>query len=223
MILRSIRCLVRYSAKAKLQVANCSHYDSQSGLHFKLSDKVTIFPTIMRGGDICALEVSDSALSDVEIVGVRAADQKSLDAAVTQLKTSLKANTKRCYILDAFSISLGLVHSVAATLCDAGCSQVVLTDSSEVMSALDGYDVSDVLEEVLLIDVPGAPMSMRVGLRASSEQRWREHVASSLDLSVKHLDASVATGGGYGGAPDIASLQAMLSERSLEHSVGEVE
>jgi hypothetical protein len=201
--------LRRAAAPRSVMKYMSTHYDSQSGKHFQLSDLIHLH----------VIEKSESSkfplVGSSQFIGVSAADKGSQEAALAVLAGMQSVPNTCCYIIDAFSVDVHTLQTVTANMCDAGCSRVILTDTSAAMAAVDDYDLTETVEAVLWNDVVGEPMSMRVGLRATSSDNWETLVEAALDLNVKHYDVSECGEG----APPLDSVRSMLKERSLDHVV----
>lgn len=172
--------------------------------------------------------IMEQQQKSVESFAVRCASPDLVDEALGQLHAS-KMPFKRCTILDAFSSPSTLVQTVAAKLCDAGCTHLILAEestsknkdsmekrrtSSPAQVDVDPDDVREAVEAVLWSDVVGTPMSERVGLRPGCTD-WRDQVAEALALNLKHFDASLD---GVA-APLWEELVEEFDSRDLQHNL----
>lgn len=153
---------------------------------------------------------------NLNIIDVVAANSDSQSNAMKELANLKSPIPTRCYIRDAFSVDKYTLQTVAANMCDAGCSQVILTDNESVLRGLDEYDLVEALEAVLWNDVVGEPMSMRLGLRLTSTgENWEMHIVAALKLNVKQFDVSLDGEG----APTLRSMLRILNDRSIVHNM----
>ena len=107
------------------------------------------------------------------------------------------------------------VQYVASELARAGADLVVLASA-------DGDAECDNLEsttaEVLTADVPGAPMSDRLGLRVScGDDDGVVLYRRALDMCVQHLDTCLLDGPTT--APNPIAVASLLEERHLKHGI----
>lgn len=204
----------------KRRLSTGTHYDSQSGKHFQLSDTVHLH--VLEPTSSMAPPLTDTMKTflrqqhaNLNIISVAAADKQSQQDGIQKVTEIGSCFDTRCYITDAFSVDLYTLQAVAANMCDGGCQRVILTDSADVMGALDEYDLVEAIEAVFWNDVVGEPMSMRVGLRATGGDSWRQHVAAALELNMKHFDVSL----NGDNAPKLDSMLPILGEFSLQHNI----
>lgn len=160
------------------------------------------------------------------IMGDKSSELETLGA----LQSRAKNTFTRCYIMNSFESldNLYCLQSLAGSLCDAGCDRLILTDSTENMNILDGYDMMETIENVLWNDVVGEPMAMRLGVKVSSDDKEKinELLGIALDLKVKNFDVAFNSDsrndGGInncGRAPVYTTLQKLLEERGIEHDL----
>eukprot|EP01038_Epipyxis_sp_PR26KG_P008374 gene8374-11330_t len=195
-------------------------YDSQSGLSYGLNNKIQLF---VREPSKKYISLSNTyrKLFNHQILKINCDEIHNINNITLKIKSSLNSNVKtRCYINNSFSKNIHRVQTTAALLADAGCESIVLTDDFEVLSKLDEFDLSEVLESVINNDVPGLPMTQRVGLHTigaidDNDNHWKSHVQAALNLNIKQFDASLDNRD----APSIFNFIPLLNDQGLEHDL----
>jgi hypothetical protein len=213
-------------------------------MRYEISDRINIYLLRQKKCDTTSLtsvvpsifhKIIEEQENTVDSCSLRCYSIEEVEAALEYLRKCQLPN-KRCIIQDAFSSPSSVVQTVAAKLCDAGCTHLILGEEYDIidkcakssaknstMAGIDADDVREVVEAVLWNDVVGTPMSERVGIRAHgsssagarSTDDWESQIMEALDLNLKNFDAS------FDGkdAPSWEELVKIIEKRGLKHNL----